>query len=294
MAENKDEEHLDNPITNQSENLPDEITPTKDTETITQNQETENMEVHHHAHDPAASHHKKNWKSYFWEFLMLFLAVFCGFLAEYQLEHVIEQNKEKQYIESMIQNLKTDTASLSRTINSNIRKEAAWDSLLSVAKEDLSNPVTTRKFYSYFIKGAFHAIFRPTDATIIQLKNSGNFRLIRTIEVSDSILNYDRWNQTIIDHNEKFAERNDEIWDAAYPIMEGWIMADTNYMKEREFKQIELPPLVNNNQQKQIFFGTVARGILFTRVNRSLLIQHKMRAERLISFSGKKYHINHE
>jgi hypothetical protein len=55
------------------------------------------MEVHHHAHNPAALHHKKNWKSYFWEFLMLFLAVFCGFFAEYQLEHKIEKNRGKQY-----------------------------------------------------------------------------------------------------------------------------------------------------------------------------------------------------
>jgi len=29
-------------------------------ETINQKPETENMEVHHHAHDPAAPHHKKN------------------------------------------------------------------------------------------------------------------------------------------------------------------------------------------------------------------------------------------
>jgi hypothetical protein len=45
------------------------------------------MEVHAHSH----SHGKKSWRSYFWEFLMLFLAVFCGFLAEYQLEHKIEK-----------------------------------------------------------------------------------------------------------------------------------------------------------------------------------------------------------
>ena len=55
MADNTDEEHLDNPTNNQSENPPDEITPTTDTETINPNQETENMEVHHHAHDP--QHH---------------------------------------------------------------------------------------------------------------------------------------------------------------------------------------------------------------------------------------------
>jgi len=40
---------------------------------------TSNMEVHHHTH---AGHHQKKWSDYFWEFLMLFLAVFCGFLAE--------------------------------------------------------------------------------------------------------------------------------------------------------------------------------------------------------------------
>ena len=59
MADKTDEEHLDNPINNQSEDLPDEIIPNTDTETINPNQETENMEVHHHAHDPAAPHHKK-------------------------------------------------------------------------------------------------------------------------------------------------------------------------------------------------------------------------------------------
>jgi hypothetical protein len=42
------------------------------------------MEVHHHAHTA-----RKKWTHYFWEFFMLFLAVFCGFLAENQREHYI-------------------------------------------------------------------------------------------------------------------------------------------------------------------------------------------------------------
>ena len=62
MADNTDEEHLDNPTNNQSENPPDKIIPTNDTESINPNQETENMEVHHHTH---ASHGKKTWKDYF-------------------------------------------------------------------------------------------------------------------------------------------------------------------------------------------------------------------------------------
>ena len=50
------------------------------------------MEVHHHAHT-----RRKKFRHYFWEFLMLFLAVFCGFLAEYWLEHIIEHQREKKY-----------------------------------------------------------------------------------------------------------------------------------------------------------------------------------------------------
>ena len=50
MADNTNEEHLDNPTNIQSENPADEIIPTKDIETITQNQEIETMEVHHHPH----------------------------------------------------------------------------------------------------------------------------------------------------------------------------------------------------------------------------------------------------
>ena len=59
-----DDEPLDKPITLQSENpLPD----------INSKQETENMEVHKHAHHVM---HKKKWTEYFLEFFMLFLAVF--------------------------------------------------------------------------------------------------------------------------------------------------------------------------------------------------------------------------
>ncbi len=65
------------------------------------------MEVHHHSHTS-----RKKWTHYFWEFLMLFLAVFCGFLAEYQLEHKIEKDREKQFIRSMVADLGDDIKQL--------------------------------------------------------------------------------------------------------------------------------------------------------------------------------------
>jgi hypothetical protein len=83
-------------------------------ETLNTQQSTE-MEVHHHTHQP---HGKKTWKHYFWEFLILFLAVFCGFLAEWKLEHVIENTREKQYIQSLIADLKNDQEVLTQHIKS--------------------------------------------------------------------------------------------------------------------------------------------------------------------------------
>ncbi|MBL0130737.1 MAG: hypothetical protein IPP43_06130 [Chitinophagaceae bacterium] len=173
MAENTDEEQLDNPTNSQSENLPDKIIPTPETETINPNQETENMEVHHHTH---ASHGKKKWKDYFWEFLMLFLAVFCGFLAEYQLEHVVEHNREKQYIESMIADLKADSNRVQGVINSNKQYVAGFDSLL---QNIYHKPYTDSSIRTLYYLKETHTLvgstMRFSKGTISQLKNSGGF-----------------------------------------------------------------------------------------------------------------------
>jgi len=58
------------------------------------------MEVHHHSHPAGDDSHRsrKKWTHYLWEFIMLFLAVFSGFLAEYQLEHQIEKERAEKYL----------------------------------------------------------------------------------------------------------------------------------------------------------------------------------------------------
>jgi predicted MPP superfamily phosphohydrolase len=66
------------------------------------------MDVHHHSHTE-----RKKWAHYFWEFLMLFLAVFCGFLAENQRRHMVEHQREKQYMGSLLSDLAADTTVLS-------------------------------------------------------------------------------------------------------------------------------------------------------------------------------------
>src|SRR3954468_17117375 len=106
MADNINDDTLDNPTNAQSGNLSNDITPTNDTETISQNQETENMEVHKHPHHVT---HKKKWGEYLLEFFMLFLAVFLGFIAENQREHIVEHQREKKFSSRLLSDLRQDS-----------------------------------------------------------------------------------------------------------------------------------------------------------------------------------------
>ena len=70
------------------------------------------MEVHAHTHTE-----RKKWTHYLWEFLMLFLAVTLGFFVENQREHLVEHQREQQFVQSLFNDIKADTANLDRIIN---------------------------------------------------------------------------------------------------------------------------------------------------------------------------------
>jgi hypothetical protein len=143
------------------------------------------MEVHAHSHTP-----RKKWTHYFWEFLMLFLAVFCGFLAEYQLEHKIEKDREKQFMKSLLEDLQKDSSSLAYNLEAGPRIVHYSDSLTN---ELSKSPLTGKEkrlyhFYSLVSEGV---TFKYYDRTVSQLRNSGGFRLLTKVNVSNALIDYD-------------------------------------------------------------------------------------------------------
>jgi len=145
------------------------------------------MEVHHHPHTP-----RKKWTHYFWEFLMLFLAVTLGFLVENQREHYIEHQREQQFIQSLFNDIKNDTANIAKIIIARTAKERMLDSLAFMMNSP--RPIDFVKLiYPYAILAGRTLPYRfvPNDGTMQQLKNSGALRLIRNRAVVDSISKYD-------------------------------------------------------------------------------------------------------
>lgn len=142
------------------------------------------MEVHHHAHTP-----RRKWSHYFWEFLMLFLAVFCGFLAEYRLEQTIERHREKEFMHTMIEDLVKDTTRLSHLGRSLSRIEKSIDTIL-MNYDELGKRLSPALYRS--IRAIYgYPVFINADRTIQQLKNSGGMRLIKNKKATDGIMNYD-------------------------------------------------------------------------------------------------------
>ncbi len=145
------------------------------------------MEVHHHAHH----HGPKTWKSYVFEFFMLFLAVFCGFLAEWQLEHVVEHQREETFMRSMVNDLSAD---IDQAMKLEARLEgelAALDTLVDMLADTLFINDSRRASELWDATAGFPD-FVYADGTMQQLKYSGALRLVRNSAVADSILAYDR------------------------------------------------------------------------------------------------------
>jgi hypothetical protein len=141
------------------------------------------MEVHHHPNIE-----KKSFKEYFLEFLMIFLAVTMGFFAESIREKIVNNDKERNYMESLVRDLKKDTAEMNQVIAYQQVFIKKMDSALQIPVEkltDISEQDTFYHHFTFFYSWVF--LFYQNDNTITQLKNAGGFSVIRKKEVVDSI-----------------------------------------------------------------------------------------------------------
>jgi len=146
------------------------------------------MEVHAHTHTP-----RKKWFHYFWEFLMLFLAVTLGFFVENQREHMMEHQRERRYMELMTADLEIDITEMLSISNEIENRLLSVDSMLKKLTVYPLPKENIEMSYHYTFPSLNNLTFKFNDRTITQLKNSGNMRLIRNQQVNDGIIHY--WNE---------------------------------------------------------------------------------------------------
>jgi len=246
------------------------------------------MEVHHHA-----TTSPQKWTHYLWEFLMLFLAVFCGFLAENFREHQVENRREQQFIYSLIDDVKLDTGALNAILIRRIRRKEMFDSLsLLLNGTERDKHVSRLYYFARQMQRLSPVIFTYNDRTIQQLKNGGNMRLIRKSTVTDAVVLYDAAVREMYTTQERENDYMLQSLPHIYRIFDGQIM---DLMVDSTSAIHEPPPAVKLLPGAQASVNDF-NGVLHSIKSSNIVLITKVKTmitegEKLLNILKEEYHL---
>jgi hypothetical protein len=165
------------------------------------------MEVHAHTHtsDPDSHRGRKKWHHYLWEFLMLFLAVFAGFLAENRREHIVEKKRAHQFLESMLLDVRTNTKNLDSLLSEDNIYVKKYDSLMNWLLQD--SATIDRAAFAREMGAVWVRNFLVRKETYEQMKSSGSLRYVGNIDFLKKMMDYERITNFAQYRNQEFEKK---------------------------------------------------------------------------------------
>ncbi len=182
------------------------------------------MEVH--THSSTSSGHPKKWTHYLWEFLMLFLAVFCGFLAENQRERLAEHQREKKLITEMIEDLKKDSAYLYLCVTTYIPNHLNWMDSAITLLEQPGHEKDKETYQAYLTATAWNYNYFPTERTLSQLRSYG-YRLIRNQSIGDMLSELEIIYKVYLNIDNHIHSLQNEIDETAYVFADKGVVSNS-------------------------------------------------------------------
>jgi hypothetical protein len=194
------------------------------------------METHaHHLHKAPG----RGFQHYLFEFFMLFLAVFSGFLAESWREHLGEVQREKKYMQMMTEDLEQDLIWTNNWLKRANQFPGGMDSLISICYLEKYNDDNIKTMYALNNRYMQKLDLNFADRTSAQLKNAGGMRLIHVQKVADLISQY--WKQeteinNIYDNYDGFRKNTRElsfrIFNYKYYLKDPGALQDGEHYKQ--------------------------------------------------------------
>ncbi len=241
------------------------------------------MEVHAHTHTA-----RKKWTHYFWEFLMLFLAVIAGFYAENIREHKVEHRRGKEYLKSFLIDLKTDTATFNGLLEEYDKKVKTLDH-----NYDCYIIIKNGRDYNTCLADIIDKSFGfsdliTEDRTLQQLKSSGALRLISKQD-ADSITKYDSELREQLQGERTGVQETQSLLRNAYFELLNYDV-DHNYLDKGNFAPGT--KLLNTRDQSKIdrLFEIINRYRQMMEAQYENIYDLNERAKSLIIYFTEKYH----
>lgn len=218
---------------------------------------------------------------------MLFLAVFCGFLAEYQLEHMIENERGKQYMQSFVEDLKYDTTSLSFMTKAYKAKVEKLNIISSCYDSIISNQSCNSCLADLFVNSQAFWQLDVSDRTLQQLKNAGGLRLLKKAD-ADSVTAYDNIIKGYqIDETTAFQETQTALRTIMNELFDYSAFRNVG---ENNFEPSKVQFVSTDKILLNKYFNTLARYRRYCVAYIRLQEKIKERATGLIASYTKKYH----
>ncbi len=172
------------------------------------------MDVHHHPHVE-----KKRFKEYFFEFLMIFLAVTMGFIAENIREHFSETKTAHHYLESYRNDLLQNQKYFKSYDSLFTSSQPLYDSIISILyekKENIELPALSRLLYI----GQRNIIITINTSTYQQMVSSGSMRYLHNQKLIDSIAKYNDMVTHLINYNDRIVTTEDNNFGEAGKLID--------------------------------------------------------------------------
>ena len=136
---------------------------------------------------------------------MLFFAVFAGFLAEYQLEHKIEKDRARKFLQSMLVDVRTNIKNLDSLLQQDRIIITNHDSLINWLLKDSST--IDRAAFARHMGAVWVRNFLVRKETYDQMKSSGSLRYIGDIAFLTKMMDYERITNFAQYRNQEFEKK---------------------------------------------------------------------------------------
>ncbi|MDZ4794871.1 MAG: hypothetical protein SGI83_11380 [Bacteroidota bacterium] len=252
------------------------------------------MEVHAHSHTA-----RKKWTHYFWEFLMLFLAVSLGFYAENLREGILHKKEVKKQLNSLVSDLQSDIVLFDSVIDRNNYGAQMADSLIELLHSDITN--TSDIYVAARTVTANLGYYYSNSKSFDQLKSSGLLRYIKPKILLDSIGTYYVSFQWLANQTDLLRLKMDEVHKGNVRLFDSYVFQQMMNFGTITFSGSRT--IINKPPVKPALLSSDAKDINTVSLNyhyyssttkfyqgRAIILRN--RAVRLIEMIKKEYHFD--
>ena len=243
------------------------------------------MEVHH----PKVEN--KNFKQYFLEFIMIFLAVTLGFFAESVRENISNNEHAKLLTEQLVKDLKTDTTRLASTIAFESSQRKTIDTLFALLQQPVAT-ANTKAIQQLIVNSYAIKIFNPSTGAISAIEKELNIKQFSASELPTLIAQYSNLanvNKESENLVSRLAEQNIEAFIFAHFIP---VNAYNVFVKESPVTELKMRNLTQEDMTQFSVQMATMSGIILSLIK----LEERLKAEavKLIGYVTKQYHLSNE